>query len=314
MIHQSSSLKAATPENMQQPNNDKIPKLLHGLSSHPPSKQINSTDNIRSSIDNEDHRRLFMDACFGTISPSSIPERTTNKSHAILTKASYDEHLRILRYWNLPSGHVDETNGSFISTQKFRNSVSRSWYKNVKSLRIHRLESGVEVMEKLDEKSNIWKRMLHTDNIFDAIKECHGTDPHIGIKATKEEVDKKYWNVAEHLCRMFIYTCPSCKEFTNKKKTPKATKRLSANDVLTDKYIVSIFDFSKEPQKDWNGNTMSYVLMVYDKAAEWFVLKAMPTINTRAVEYDIINVICTRGHPRLQGIDMEASKSCSIHV
>ena len=294
---------------MQQPNNVDPQKLLHELSPPPAPKQTNSSDNNQSFRPNDEHRRLFMEACFG-----SSPETTTNKSHAILTRESYDEHMRILRFWNLPGGHFDKTNGSFISTQKFRNSVSRSWYKNVKTLRISRLENGVEVMEKLDEKSNIWKRVLHTDNIFDAIKECHGNDHHIGIRATKEEVDKKYWNVAEHLCRMFIYTCPRCKDAMTKKKTPKATRRLSANEVLTDKYIVSIFDYSQKPQKDWTGNTMSYVLMVYDVAAEWIVLKAMPTVDTVAVEYDILNVICTRGHPRLKGIDMEASKNCSMYI
>ena len=94
-----------------------------------------------------------------------------------------------------------------------------------------------------------------------------------------------------------------------KKKTPKATKRLSANEILTDKYIVSIFDFSQKPQKDWNGNTMSYVLMVYDKAAEWIILKAMQTVETSAVEYDILNVICTRGHARSLGGDLEVRKN-----
>jgi hypothetical protein len=294
---------------MQQPNDNNTPNLLHELSSTPTPKKPNSTDTARSPSPDEEHRRLFVKACFGTSPPSSNPETTTIKSHAILTKENYDEHMRILRYWNLPSGHIDETNGRFITTQQFRNSVSRAWYNNVKSLRIQRLDNGTEVMEKLDEKTNIWKRMLHTDNVFDAIKECHGSDHHIGIKATKNEVNTKYWNVAEQLCRMFVHTCPKCKESMTKKKTPQATRRLSANEYLTDKYIVSIFDFSQKPQKDWNGNTMSYVLMVYDSAADWMVLNAMQTLETNAVKYDILHIMCTRGHPRVKGIDIEASKS-----
>jgi hypothetical protein len=290
---------------MQQPNNDTSPNTP---TTRPVEERRDSTENNPQSDPNEEHFRSFMQICFGnTQQQTTTPDPNFNKTHAILTKESYDEHLRIVRYWNLPSGHVDEKNGKHVSMHDFRRSVSRHWYHHVKFFRIQHQENGTEVLERRDEKSATWKIVLNTENVFDAIKECHGTDSHLGIKRTKEEMNKRFWNVAVHLCRIFIHTCPTCKQSTIKANTPKATKRATATEEYSEKFLCTIIDYSQKQQSDWNGNSMSYVLVLYDKPAEWIILKAIPTLEVSAVECEILQIICTRGHPRIHGPDLMAS-------
>ena len=248
-------------------------------------------------LENE-HRRLFMDTCFSLTPQCNTPKSRLKKNPAILSTSAYNQQLRILRYWNMPAGHVDTTTGRHVTQYEFRRSNSRSWYNNVKFTRISRDETNTEVLERLDEKSQTWKRVVHTDNVFDAIKDCHGQIEHRNIGLTKDEVDKKFWNISENLCRSFVHTCPKCKNSSSKTKTPRPVLQSTIGNVLIDRYILSVIDYQKNPQKDLLGNTMSYMLLAYDQLANWIVLTALPTLNIDIVENEILNVVCTRGYQR----------------
>ncbi len=166
----------------------------------PPTQQTNNTEHQNDSsgptdnTDDQEHRRLFMNAYYSsTATKDSLP-----------TVAEYNEQIRVVRYWNLTEGHVDEVTGNLITQAEFRRSIPRTWYQRAPLLRINtetnKDGSTVEVLERLDKNSQVWKRVVHIDNVFDFIKECHDPKDHNGTGGTKELANIKFDNIC--ICNM----------------------------------------------------------------------------------------------------------------
>ncbi len=56
-------------------------------------------------------------------------------------------------------------------------------------------------------KKFVWKEVLHTDTIFDALITLHGPD-HAKGRTLFNRMKRKYANVTVSLCTMFSSTCP----------------------------------------------------------------------------------------------------------
>lgn len=266
------------------------------------------------------HRAIFLDISFPKIDQTVNTTNTSGTRQSILLSVEdYNEHLRILRHWNL-EGHINEVTGEYMTQIEFRRSVNRSWYEKVKYYRVGlsmaQDGSRLELLERIDEKSNVWKRVVHKENVYDAILECHGVEEHKGFYQTKQEVSKKFWNITETLCRNFIRTCPICNDNRNKGKTPGRTptnkRRASVNKILTgtesdpfhqyiDQYEISVIAYREKALVDLRGITMSYVLIVHDNQINWTVLRPLPALDHVSLENELTMIFCIKGHPRFQG-------------
>jgi hypothetical protein len=216
--------------------------------------------------------------------------------------ADYQNYLRILRYWNLEEGHVDSSTGIHISCQEFRRSENHSWYQNIQVFKINKITnidgSETEVLERIDRNTQKWKRVVHRENIFDAIHECHVQEKHHKIETTKRLADEKYWNITRESCHNFILTCPDCIMKKQRNKTPQSTKIVAQVPSFFDRFETTIIDFRHNPKPDAYGNTMSHVLLVVDKLSDWVVLRPLAEVDKRSLEAEILTILCTRGYPR----------------
>ena len=260
-----------------------------------------NTDTKVEVANNEEdlHRRSFLEASFGPKSTSSFSNSKTGHRQAILSHDEYNNHLKIVRYWNLVEGHVDSESGKHISQHEFRRSVGRSWYQNIQVFQINTTTntdgSISEFLERKDAKSKSWKRVVHIDNVFDAIKECHGYEEHRCIAQTKTEVEKTYWNITENLCRYFVQSCPRCIKKRSKDKTPTTSKKEVTHNEFLDRYIVRLIDYRNNPQKDLYDIPMSYVLLVHDNVTKGTVLRPITKPEHRIIENELMTIICIQG-------------------
>ncbi|XP_038051398.1 uncharacterized protein LOC119724422 [Patiria miniata] len=56
-----------------------------------------------------------------------------------------------------------------------------------------------------------WRRVAAAEEIYDIIKEIHErTVPHKNYRNTYNEVAKTYARIPRHLCKEFVFSCPSC--------------------------------------------------------------------------------------------------------
>jgi len=263
----------------------------------PPTQQTNNTEHQNDSsgptdnTDDQEHRRLFMNAYYSSkATKDSLP-----------TVAEYNEQIRVVRYWNLTEGHVDEVTGNLITQAEFRRSVPRTWYQRAPLLRINtettKDGSTMEILERLDKNSQVWKRVVHIDNVFDFIKECHDPKDHNGTGGTKELANIKFDNITENLCKMFVTTCPKCCAEKSTSKTPRTPRKTTPLPSFFNKYSAAILDCRSIAQKDRNGVEMSFVLILYDKNKHWVVLRPTATSSESDIASELWTIFCTTGYP-----------------
>ena len=56
-------------------------------------------------------------------------------------------------------------------------------------------------------KNSVWKEVLHTDTLFDALATLHGSD-HAKGRSLFHRVSEKYANVTLAICKIYASTCP----------------------------------------------------------------------------------------------------------
>ena len=197
------------------------------------SLRIHNSTNVTSipSPTINEHRSLFLEAC--TTDPTT---KCLNRK-SILTQHEYNEHIRIVRYWNETDGHIDSVTGNHVTQQELRSTAAHNWYDKINILRIATTmdDKGnkIDFLERKEKKGNQWKQVVYIENLFDAIRASHGLE-HRGLGATKDEAKKKYYNITEHMCRNYIRTCPRCngsrlkeKSYGSPKLSPKSQKKKS---------------------------------------------------------------------------------------
>jgi hypothetical protein len=281
------------------------------LSTTTPTKHKDATivdnkmhDTPSTDMTDQEHRRMFLEAAFRKKDKALNSTNTTDQGDtSMFSVAEYNEHLRILRYWNMTEGHVDESSGNRITMNELRRSVSKSWYKKEKLFRINSRTMidgvNIEVLERIDPTTQSWKQVVHEDNVFDAIKECHGQKEHRNIKNTKDLADKHFWNITEQLCRTFVQTCPRCNPTSQPKlATPKKISKESISpETYFNKYEISVIDISTNPQKDMLGTELIRILLVYDNTKDWVILRPINTMDSMTIHDEILSIICAAGYP-----------------
>ena len=138
-----------------------------------------------------EHRKKFNLAAFGSTLESGAIGKPRAVNKRIWTKFDYENHIDVLRYWNMEEGHTDRTTGQ--RQEEYRRKHGRHWYRLSKMYRIVQCEDRdgtmIEQLKRQDEKNLEWKVCLHEENTYDAILACHEEIGHKKVVATRNEVN-----------------------------------------------------------------------------------------------------------------------------
>lgn len=265
----------------------------------------------------EQHRRTFNELVSGMKQPETTSTTsTTPKKNSMMTKSEYMDHLKVVRYWNDDDGHNDPETGAHITKKEFRRMYNSSWYEKIKNYRIitRTNEDGTsqEVLQRREEKSKEWKQVVHMDNVYDAIKECHVSEEHKSITSTKDETWKRYCNITLILCRIFVQTCPICNLPGSKGRTPKASKKDPTPNALKidptpkslhERFNVRVLDYRRQSIRDMKNRPLLYVLLVFDIENQWIILRPIKELNSITLETELLTIACIARYPPSWGKD-----------
>ena len=226
----------------------------------------------------------------------------SNGNKTLFTEAEYNEYVRILRYWNQADGHIDTDTGRPISRKEFRKNAGKTWYETAKRFKVFeytQTDGKIEdVLRRYDTDEKVWKIVVHANNVFDALMEIHKSNHYMKLDYTKHIVDQKYWNISKRLCRNFLQTCPTCRKIRRRRINVTPTANPPSIEAVTRRYIGCIIDQQHNPQMDWNGNQMSFILIIRDRIASWTVLRPLAKIDGITVEMEILTVLSIKVLPR----------------
>lgn len=176
-----------------------------------------------------DHRIKFNLAAFGTTFENGSMATKRPKNSRILTKQEYNNWINVFRYWNVKEGHTDPRTGRPLSQLEFRRLHSKKWYRLAKIYQVATSTSDdgtvVEQLKRYDSKKGDWKLVVHEENAFDALAECHGAVGHKKINSTRKEAAQKYFNLTEELCKIFVSYCPKCCEKLSQQSGPRGDEQ-----------------------------------------------------------------------------------------
>ena len=218
-----------------------------------------------------EHRKKFNQAAFGK---SNDLSRSKNKR--IMSKEEYDNHIDVLRYWNMEQGHHDRLSGEYITLEEFRRSHGKHSYRLAKCYKIFKCKTQdgteIEQLKRQDENSLEWKVVVHEENAYDAILDCHETVGHKKVVATKNEATKLYWNVMEDLCKLFVKTCPECCHESPQTKKMAGAKNPIYSGQFGDRFQADLIDYRSNPKSYSHGVEMRWLLVLKDHFTKYTML------------------------------------------
>ena len=248
-----------------------------------------------------EHRIKFNSAAFGTTFEGGAMANRRAKNSRMMPKHEYENHINVLRYWNVKDGHTDPVTGKHVSQAEFRRRHSKNWYRLARVYKVTTSISAngtvVERLKRLDDESCEWKLVVHEENVFDAILECHRTVGHKKVAATRNQASQKYWNVTEELCKTFVSCCPECCH-----EAPKAKKLLGARNPIysaqfRDRYQADLVDYRSNPKPDVNGIEMKWLLVVKDHFTKFTMLRPIARKEAKLVANELSVTFGVLGYP-----------------
>ena len=106
----------------------------------------------------KEHRKKFNQKAFGlTDARSTIHGRGRCMNKRIMSKDDYDNHIDVLRYWNVEEGHTDLLTGKHISQEEFRRGHGKHWYRLSKVYKVAKSKNldgtEIEQLKRQDDKT-----------------------------------------------------------------------------------------------------------------------------------------------------------------
>lgn len=250
----------------------------------------------------EVHRKKFNLEAFGTtFETNDVPKDTMKTRRKVMTKETYQEYWRLLKYWNVTEGFTDPETGVHVTQAEFKKLCRPSWYTQ---RLLHRLaevnvpgeEAPVQHLQHYDAKKDTWRVMLHKVMVFDAIYAIHVAVGHKKTKVTWNTAAETYHSLTEDLCGIFVETCPTCK---NKGGYCNSDEQSTVRNGGFREIITACFvDYSTMPIIDLTGSVMRYILALQDKATGFTVLRPIRSKKRCHWIYELSYMFAILGYPK----------------
>jgi hypothetical protein len=268
-----------------------------------------STEISGASAIGSDHRKEFNLAAFGTTFENDdtqpVPTKVRRK---VYTKQRYEEILRRIKYWDVVEGFIDNKTGKHVTQKELRESCESSWFDVRNRYRIASVETSpgrppVEHLQCRNKRDDdVWRIIVHQEMVFDAIHACHIAARHQKLRGTRTVVTQYYFNLTDDLIQTFIEKCPLCNKTDLRPIVPVFN---SGNNHCREKVTVFTVDYSTTPATDPYGNAMHFLLIVQDNGTGFTVLRAIPSMQSTILKYELKYIFSMIGCPRMVFLEEE---------
>ena len=219
----------------------------------------------------------------------------------MMSKHEYMECMNFLRCWNITTGHVNPPTGQHLTNEEFERLHNNKWFRLAQVFQVVTSRSAdgtvVDQLKRYDKGRRAGRLVVHQENAFDAIHECHLAVGHKKIIATRNKVAQNYWNLTEELCKIFLSGCPECcNEAANLNKqadtrTPKCAGQFRA------RFEADLVDYRSNPQCDPNEVEMKWLLVLQDHFTRFTMLRPIARKEAELVAYELSLMFGVLGYP-----------------
>ena len=230
-----------------------------------------------------EQKRLFMEKL-----EEKIQQSTGNTS--ILSKEKYDAIVGVLLSWNEYTVPEKKKIGYRIAQKYYVISLEGKkpelyWKKNKTDAR--------------EDKSNNHERVLHKENIFDAIRKTHEEAIHAKGRTLTHKIREKYGkSIPQWVLKLFTDLCPHCIEMREVRKSQVAGHKPILSNQFGERGQADLIDYQS---LEFNG--YKYLLVYQDHCTKFVECCPLKNKRKRTTSRALIDIFTSIGAPRILHTD-----------
>jgi len=267
------------------------------------------------------HREVFNRVAF-SMDPAGnpLPCQRINEKSRDLHPTTYNVVCRLLQQYHAASSKKDKTaviselssqlSRSIPTIYRYLQSFYGEWYQTPNGAlhyRLYRLRRALKQSD-IDNPNHNWARELSeakvalcSTDVFDVIKEAH----HTFLANTKGSnslhflVKRKYWNISEDHCKLFISFDKNSNTRKPQVKQVKGARKPIISKRFRERFQVDLIDMRSKPCVDPYGVVMCWILVCKDHHTKFVYLCPLPKKSAYLVAYELNKIFSLLGCPNI---------------
>ena len=150
------------------------------------------------------------------------------------------------------------------------------------------------IRKRKDPANDVFKFVASIEEVFDIVKAAHEGIGHGGGKKTIAEVKKKWSNITQEVCYLYISFCEHC----HQKKARKVPKGLVVKPVrshhIFSRCQIDLINFQTLPDGDYK-----YIMTFVNHFSKFCVLRPLTTKRAEEVAANLLDIFLTFGAPAI---------------
>ncbi|XP_068235798.1 KRAB-A domain-containing protein 2-like [Palaemon carinicauda] len=150
------------------------------------------------------------------------------------------------------------------------------------------------IRKRKDPANDVFKFVASIEEVFDIVKAAHEGIGHGGGKKTIAEVKKKWSNITQEVCYLYISFCEHC----HQKKARKVPKGLVVKPVrshhIFSRCQIDLINFQTFPDGDYK-----YIMTFVNHFSKFCVLRPLTTKRAEEVAANLLDIFLTFGAPAI---------------
>jgi hypothetical protein len=253
------------------------------------------------------HRKLFLRKAFGiNLDGTAIPNieeingYPTPEYNCVKSVDQYNEIVTVLKHWGddaFIKDHPDDPVAREYLRFRLRNKKVGYNYKRDWRLECVEDADGNAKTNLVKVSNN--KIVLHSLDVFDAIREAHLQIGHLKTERTLQLMRPKYYSCTKDLCTIWISDCPGCHHKNDGMVKRKGASRPLISSEFRDRIQVDLIDMRTIRKRDVYGTMQRWIMTVKDHSTGLIYLVALPRKMANYVAAELEKYFGFIGYPHI---------------
>ena len=268
--------------------------------------EISTPAKVAENTHRERHRAVFNEKAFGVDrdgNPLSASQPISRGKTKDITPSQWAEIVNVVSNWKTDAevATLDGQGKKDWKALKAQFTQNKNAYRWVKEYTVER-GTNVDGTEKLTlHRKEIEQQrvVVPLTKIFDAIDEFHRANGHLGQERTYIDASKKYYNVTQHLVKVYCETCRICNGKQPTIGPQKGAKRPILSKEFRDRFQVDLIDMRKMQRRNIYGIMQRWIVTVKDHFTGLTFVTSIPRKRPKYVAYELEKYFGLVGYPAI---------------
>ncbi len=248
-----------------------------------------------------DHKTNFEYLYFGKI-PDNASEELKSQLSSIQNPSGKN-----IKYRYFTSDKIEEIINAINGTSVVDNSDSttlsryKQWKRRycVKTFIIDDEERQMLYARDTSNQQPTDKRIVAADEVFEIINLEYTSSRKASRAMYDSHFKQRYFNIYLNVVVLFVKLCPLDQHMVRRKVKPKGARNPILSNYFRERFQVDLIDFRNDPQKDYNGILMKWLMVLKDHFSKLLYLRAIPTKEAEPVARELNHIFGFIGFPEI---------------